>query len=73
MKNKLAPHKAIVNIKTEVYEVTSSGKCSGRPDKKDSKLIIIDGKDLNEINLKLNQLMEKFDEAIKNTESLSER
>lgn len=64
--NELAPHRAVINIKAEVYELLPNGQCTGRPDKKDSVLVMLTGKDAEEANLKLNQLMEKINEAIKN-------
>ena len=66
--NELAPHKAVINIKAEIYETLPNGQSSGRPNKRDSKLIVLEGKDLAEVDLKLSNLMEQINETIANSE-----
>lgn len=72
--NEKAPHRAVVNVMAEVYETLPNGQATGRPDKKDSRLVVLDGKDKAEVDLKLSKLMEQLDEAIANStrESTSE-
>ena len=60
MTDKKAPHKAIINIKCEIYETLPSGQSTGRPTKLKSALIILEGKDFPEVLEQATQFMENI-------------
>jgi hypothetical protein len=53
-------------VKYENYERLPNGQCSGRPSKKASRVFTIFGKDFQEVENKIEKLMEILDNETRN-------
>lgn len=69
MPNKEAPHQTVVLIKYEIHERNPDGSCQARCVEKDSKLVVISGKDLDDVKSKTEHFLEVIENAKKETET----
>lgn len=55
--NDQAPHRVLISVQAEVYEVLPSGECNGASVYKDRKNLMLSGKDKDDAINKLQKLL----------------
>jgi len=59
-RNPLAPHIVLVNVTWKTMEKMTSGELTGDPVGKGSKLVALEGRNLEEVTAKLNKFLENI-------------